>query len=109
MPFEIVIIVALGCTVGLFSPLVRAYARRVETGKAPRHLPADVEQRLHRMEQSIDAIAVEIERIAEGQRFTTRLLAERAGMPPAGMPPAGMPPAGARSLGASQQETSHVR
>ena len=31
------------------------------------------------MEQAIDAIAVEVERIAEGQRFTTRLLSERTG------------------------------
>jgi hypothetical protein len=30
------------------------------------------------MEQAIDAIAVEVERIAEGQRFTSKLLAERA-------------------------------
>jgi hypothetical protein len=32
--------------------------------------------RLERMEQSIDAIAVEVERISEGQRFTTKLLSE---------------------------------
>jgi hypothetical protein len=30
------------------------------------------------MEQAIDAIAVEVERIAEGQRFTSKLLAGRA-------------------------------
>jgi hypothetical protein len=29
------------------------------------------------MEQAIDAIAVEVERIAEGQRFTSKLLAGR--------------------------------
>ena len=32
-------------------------------------------ERLERMEQAIQAIAIETERIAEGQRFTTRLLA----------------------------------
>lgn len=37
----------------------------------------DATVRLERMEQAIDAIAVEVERIAENQRFTTRLLAER--------------------------------
>ncbi|NUQ11680.1 MAG: hypothetical protein HUU26_05020 [Gemmatimonadaceae bacterium] len=36
-----------------------------------------IEERLIRMEQAIDAIATEVERVAEGQRFTTRLLAER--------------------------------
>ncbi|MEO8577928.1 MAG: hypothetical protein ABI556_14565 [Gemmatimonadales bacterium] len=35
-----------------------------------------VEQRLERVEQGVDAIAIEIERIAEGQRFVTRLLSE---------------------------------
>ena len=38
--------------------------------------------RLERMEQAIDAMAVEIERIAEAQRFTTRLLAERVSEAP---------------------------
>lgn len=37
-----------------------------------------VEQRLARIEQAVDAVAVEVERISEGQRFTTRLLSERA-------------------------------
>ena len=35
------------------------------------------ESRLERIEQAIDAIAVEVERISEGQRFTTKLLSER--------------------------------
>jgi hypothetical protein len=34
--------------------------------------------RLERIEQSVEAVAVEMERIGEGQRFTTKLLAERA-------------------------------
>lgn len=36
------------------------------------------EARLERMEHAVDAIALEIERISEGQRFTTKLLSERA-------------------------------
>ena len=32
---------------------------------------------IERMEQAIDSIAIEVERISEGQRFTTKLLAER--------------------------------
>ena len=35
-----------------------------------------IEERLSRIEQAIDAVAVETERISEGQRFTTRLLAD---------------------------------
>jgi hypothetical protein len=37
----------------------------------------DVEARLERIEQAVDTIAVEMERIGEGQRFVTKLLAER--------------------------------
>jgi hypothetical protein len=37
-----------------------------------------IEDRLTRIEQAVDAMSVEVERISEGQRFTTRLLSERA-------------------------------
>ncbi|MGH7720736.1 MAG: hypothetical protein ACREON_18055 [Gemmatimonadaceae bacterium] len=36
------------------------------------------DERLAHIEQAVDAMAIEIERISEGQRYTTRLLAERA-------------------------------
>jgi hypothetical protein len=36
-----------------------------------------LEERLSQIEHSIDAMAVEVERISEGQRFTTKLLSER--------------------------------
>ncbi len=47
-------------------------------GAAGQALPADLAQRLARMESGIEAVAVEVERISEGQRFTTRLLSDRA-------------------------------
>lgn len=65
-------------------PLARAYAKKIEQGGNATRLPTDVTARLERMEQAIDSIAVEVERISEGQRFTTKLLSERsAGAPPA--------------------------
>jgi hypothetical protein len=69
--FGMISIVAVGM------PLARAYARRMESGAGKPAIPPDVTARLERMEQAIDSIAVEIERISEGQRFTTKLLAER--------------------------------
>lgn len=36
----------------------------------------DAAARLARLEQAVDAIAVEVERVSEGQRFVTRLLAD---------------------------------
>jgi len=58
-------------------PLARAFARRMERDGSPK-LSTEVLARLERMEQAIDSIAVEVERISEGQRFTTKLLADRA-------------------------------
>src|SRR5215217_2145335 len=57
-------------------PIARAYARRLDRDQRP-SLPPEVSGRLERMEQAIDSIAVEVERISEGQRFTTKLLSER--------------------------------
>jgi hypothetical protein len=70
-------------------PIARAYARRM-SNTPPERVPAEVSDRLQRMEQAIDSIAVEVERISEGQRFTTKLLADRTA-PPAVAPPS-MPP-----------------
>ena len=63
----------------IFAPIARAIAKRIERGPSDSSnaLPNDVTARLDRMEQAIDAIAVEVERISEGQRFTSKLLAGR--------------------------------
>jgi hypothetical protein len=59
-------------------PLVRSYVKRKERDLLlPRAAPA-TDERLDRIEHAIDAMAVEVERISEGQRFVTRLLSERA-------------------------------
>lgn len=42
---------------------------------------AQLDERLTRMEQAIDAMAIEMERVSEGQRFTTKLLSERSREP----------------------------
>ena len=64
-------------------PLARAFARRLDQQPIGPSIPLEVSTRLERMEQAIDAIAVEVERISEGQRFTTKLLTERAAPRPA--------------------------
>ena len=46
---------------------------------APGHLDARlIDARLDRLEQLAESTALDVERLAEGQRFTARLLAERA-------------------------------
>jgi hypothetical protein len=74
----IVMFIMVGVTI-IGTPIARALARRIERGVGGgSSLPNDVSARLERMEQAIDAIAVEVERISEGQRFTSKLLADRA-------------------------------
>lgn len=68
------------------APLARAWAKRIERSPLQPAIPPDVAARLERMEQAIDSIAVEVERISEGQRFTTKLLAERNNPAALGVP-----------------------
>lgn len=63
-------------------------SRQVSSG-----MPSDSAQRLVRIEQAMDAIAIEVERVSEGQRFVTRVLSER----------------GNGALGAGQQPAEPVR
>ena len=44
---------------------------------------ASSDQRLERVEQAVESIAIEIERISEGQRYVTKLLDERVQPVPA--------------------------
>ena len=61
-------------------PMVKAIQTKVENESKRPQVPTEVISRLERIEQAVDAIAVEVERISEGQRFTTKLLSEgRAG------------------------------
>ena len=66
-------------------PIARALAKKMERDAGRPRIPAEVSQRLERMEHAIDTIAVEVERISEGQRFVTKLLAERPAARP-GLP-----------------------
>lgn len=43
----------------------------------PKKFDQQAEERMRRLEAGVDAIAIEVERISEGQRFVTKLLAER--------------------------------
>jgi hypothetical protein len=61
-------------------PLARAFARRMDrSGPKARamELSPELNERVERIEHAVDSIAVEVERISEGQRFTTKLLTDR--------------------------------
>lgn len=68
---------AMVTTIAVGVPLVKALARRMENDASQPKIPSEVLARLERMEQAIDSVAIEVERISEGQRFTTKLLSER--------------------------------
>ncbi len=60
-------------------PMVRLMSKRMDARLSGGPPSSDTTARLERIEHAIDAMAVEVERIAEGQRFTTKLLSERSG------------------------------
>jgi hypothetical protein len=71
--FVVAIVLAIGV------PLARAYARKMDAESRNPRLPTEVTDRLERMEHALDSVALEVERISEGQRFTTKLLSEGKG------------------------------
>jgi hypothetical protein len=59
-------------------PIMRAIGKRIERGApVPMAVPAEMQAQMQHLMQSVDAIAIEVERISEGQRFATKMLAER--------------------------------
>jgi len=65
----------------VFLPLSVAFARRIwrRSAAVVTSFPRELADRLTRMEQAVEATAVEVERIGEGQRFLTRLFTEGEG------------------------------
>ncbi|MEP6763239.1 MAG: hypothetical protein ABJB66_02960 [Gemmatimonadaceae bacterium] len=72
---------AAGVAAAIFTvlafPLVIAYARRIwrRSAKVTVTLPPEMAARMQAMEEAIESVAVEVERIGEGQRFMTQALA----------------------------------
>jgi len=67
------IMTALGCV----TRIILAFIHRPRGGGANALTLTEIAQRLAHLEQAADATAIEVERIAEVQRFTTKLLVER--------------------------------
>lgn len=68
----------------VLAPMAFAAARNMwKRGSRPAPTPPDVEhaRKMEQLQQSVDTIAVEMERVSEGQRFVTKLLSEQTKMP----------------------------
>ena len=59
-------------------PIMRAIGKRIESGaQPPARIPPEMQAQMQQLIQSVDAIAIEVERISEGQRFAAKMLAEK--------------------------------
>jgi exonuclease VII small subunit len=63
-------------TIFVLAPIAVAYARRIwrRGSAAVAPIPTDLTDRLDAMGQAVESIAIEVERIGEGQRFLTRVM-----------------------------------
>jgi hypothetical protein len=89
MPGDLGIVIALIGVLSGVGILAGAFAGAYFFGKsrgqqenlrAPRN--PELQDRLARVERIVEATAIEIERISEGQRFTTKLLSDRKTVEP---------------------------
>ena len=63
---------------GTLSAITVGLVRGLSPKRKPLEITDSQNLQLQQLQQSVDAIAVEVERIAEAQRFSAKLLAERA-------------------------------
>jgi len=80
--FGVVAVIIIGMVASL-SAITVWFVRGLQKKRPAHDLPNafQFEQRFDQLQQSVDAIAVEVERIAEAQRFSAKLLAERSETP----------------------------
>ena len=76
------ILTGMGCLTGIIVTWIKLRKRpqQVSSPDLMNRLD-DIAERLVRLDGSVDTMAVEVERISEAQRFTAKVLAERAAPP----------------------------
>lgn len=91
-PDEVYFLTGVFMFVVLF-PLSVAYARRIwrRGAAAVTQIPQEIYDRFSRLDQSVDAIAIEVERIGEGQRYLTKLYADQRALGAGAAEPIEMP------------------
>jgi hypothetical protein len=77
-PPEAPVIFGVVFTMFVIFPLTIAYARRIwrRSAASVAELPKVIADRLTRLDQAVDTIAIEVERISEGQRFLTKVMTD---------------------------------
>jgi hypothetical protein len=81
---DIVIAVLFASTVGFAIAWARTRERALRAELAHRMMPSTAEKQLGRLQETVEAMSLELERIGEAERFTARLLSERVPAPAGG-------------------------
>ena len=72
-------------TIFVLAPLAvgasRMMWKRAAAAPVRSMLPPETAGRLERIEQAVESIAIEVERVSEGQRFVTKLMSEGKAVP----------------------------
>ena len=76
-------VIAVLAAVVILYPIMRALGRRLEGSGRSGALDTGSAERLQRIEQAVDAMAIEVERISEAQRYAAKLQAGQVGEPSA--------------------------
>lgn len=71
------------CLIVIMLIVWRIVATAKRAGAAVAEIPGELTGRLARIEQAIEAVAIEVERISESERYSARLLTERLPQPAA--------------------------
>ena len=84
MPLPPIIILAgIMCSTAVVLTAMGLVARQISQRRMRTQIPpsSEIVQRLERIEEMVEATALEVERLAESNRFVARLLAEKTDTP----------------------------
>jgi hypothetical protein len=74
----IVPVVFLFPTVAIMTRMFLKHREKMASLQAPAARSQESDDRMARLEQAVEAIAIEVERISESQRFLTKVLTDKA-------------------------------
>ena len=78
MPFGVIIVAIVAVFAVSMSGVLKIWLNRPGRSGIPQPEAKEIRDGLRQLQDAVDAIAIEVERLSEGQRFTTKLLADQA-------------------------------
>ena len=77
MPVGVMIVAIVAVSAGAMSGVLKMWLNRPVRSAMPQPEAKEIRDGLRNLQDAVDAIAIEVERLSEGQRFTTKLLADQ--------------------------------